>query len=36
VIYKDLRGRAYRQDLRGRVYHYSKIDIENDCFYGFG
>ncbi len=35
-IYSDLAGRAYRRDRRGRVYHYSEIDQEHDCFYGFG
>jgi alpha-glucosidase len=36
VLYRDLRGRSYKRDLQGRIYHYCEIDSVNDCFYGFG
>jgi alpha-glucosidase len=36
IIYSDLKSRPYTQDQLGRVSHYSEIDIEQDCFYGFG
>ncbi|MEI6055088.1 MAG: TIM-barrel domain-containing protein [Lentisphaerota bacterium] len=35
-IYSDIPGRAFKKDRQGRVYHYSAIDQQNDCFYGFG
>ncbi|MBN1531211.1 MAG: DUF4968 domain-containing protein [Spirochaetes bacterium] len=36
TVYGDLRARAFRIDRQGRVYHYSRIDAREDCFYGFG
>lgn len=36
TIYSDLKSRPYTQDQLGRVSHYTEIDIEQDCFYGFG
>lgn len=35
-MYKDLKGRTYKRDLQGRIYHFNEIDDKNDCFYGFG
>lgn len=36
IIYQDLRERAYEIDQLGRLSHYSKINTEQDHFYGFG
>ena len=36
LIYSDLAERAYDRDQLGRLSHYSKVDRENDHFYGFG
>lgn len=36
IIYEDLRERAFEKDHLGRIFHYNKIDIDNDHFYGFG
>lgn len=35
-VYQDLRERAFEEDQLGRLSHYSKMDYENDHFYGFG
>lgn len=36
LIYSDLPERAFEKDYLGRVTHYSRINLENDHFYGFG
>ncbi len=35
LLYKDLEGRAMRNDHLGRRFHYFEID-KTDCFYGLG
>lgn len=36
IVYQDLKERAYEIDHMGRIFHYNKIDAQNDHFYGFG
>lgn len=36
LIYSDLKERAFDKDQIGRVTHYSRLDYDNDHFYGFG
>lgn len=36
LIYSDLNERAFERDHIGRIFHYSKIDLPGDHFYGFG
>ena len=35
-IYKDLHGRAFKQNKYNKVFHYNECDVNNDYFYGFG
>ena len=36
TVYKDVPGRAFKQDKYGRIYHYNMYDRDNDSFFGFG
>ena len=36
TVYKDLHGRAFKQDKYGKIFHYNEYDRDNDNFFGFG
>lgn len=36
ILHEDLRGKAVKKDHLGRVYHYSKLNFEQDKYFGFG
>ena len=36
IIHMDGGDRTYKRDRLGRVYHYTELKSQFDCFYGFG